>query len=314
MEALLETSGLSVGYGKHVLFKDLDLKVNSGELICFMGPNGSGKSSLLRTLAGIQKAISGEVSYNQSHERSKFLSVVLTDRIGNPGLTAEEVVAAGRIPFQDWTRKLSAEDISIVNDCMKLTGCSGLASTKMEWLSDGQRQLVMLARALAQSPKVLLLDEPTAHLDLNNRVEVMNLLRSLCRSKGLSVMVCTHELDLALQTADCIWLSGEDDQLITGVPEDLVLNGAVDRIFKLKGFTLKTGKLEHQISELQSVSVEGSGFGLLWTKNALERKGYRIAETSNNHIAVVTDGENISWSIHHQTCHSIRELLAILQE
>lgn len=310
METLLETSRLMVGYGKRVLFNELDLKINAGELICFMGPNGSGKSSLLRTLAGIQKALSGEVLYSQAEERSKFLAVVLTDRIGNPALTAGEVVASGRIPFQGWTRSLSDEDISVVEESMDLTGCRGLASTRMDWLSDGQRQLVMLARALAQRPKVLLLDEPTAHLDLNNRVEIMNLLRILCRSKGLSVIVCTHELDLALQTADCIWLSGAGDNLITGVPEDLVLNGAVDRIFNLKGFTLKTGKLEQQVSALQSVSVEGGGYGLLWTKNALERNGYRVADASNHHIVVVSEGENISWSMKNQTYQTIKDLLA----
>lgn len=314
MEVPLETSRLTVGYGKRVLFRDLDLIVPPGELICFMGPNGSGKSSLLRTLAGVQKAISGELHYNNMHDRSKFLSIMLTDRIGNPSLTAHEVVAAGRIPFQDWTRKLSPEDLSVVEDCMKMTGSWGLAATKMEWLSDGQRQLVMLARALAQSPKILLLDEPTAHLDLNNRVEVMNLLKGLCRSGGISVVMCTHELDLALQTSDGIWLSGEGEKLITGVPEDLVLSGAVDRIFKLKGFTLKTGKLEHQVSSLMSVSVEGDGYAYLWTKNALERKGYRIVGDSANLISVLADGENIHWKIKNRTCHSVKELLETLEQ
>ena len=178
-------------------------------------------------------------------------------------------------------------------------------------MSDGQLQLVMIAKALAQQTPVILLDEPTAHLDLNNRVEVMNLLRSLSRKMGKSILVATHELDLALQTADLIWLATGDNKIKTGIPEDLVLEGSFDEVFQFKGFDLKTGKVDHEAHRKKEVQLLGTNYSFLWTKNALERSGYDVVEEAEIQIKVF-GGSKIVWKVNESQFESLATLLAAL--
>ncbi len=168
-----------------------------------MGPNGCGKSTLIRTLAGLQQPIEGTIP--KKDERT--VAVVLTDRIQSPHMTVSELIVFGRYPYLGWDLKLSEKDKAIVNECIDVVRVRHLIDKKINELSDGQMQMVMIARALAQDTPVLLLDEPTAHLDLNNRLEIMNLLRKLAREKNKAILLATHELDLALQTADSVWLA-----------------------------------------------------------------------------------------------------------
>jgi len=144
----------------------------------------------------------------------------------------------------------------------------------------------MIARALAQDTPTILLDEPTAHLDLNNRLEIMNLLRQLSRSMGKAILLATHELDLALQTADLIWLTGNKRNIISGLPEDLVLNGIFDEIFRFKGFDLQTGKVVHDAFRNKAIDLRGEGPAYLWTKNALERNGYTVVRDESAEISI----------------------------
>src|SRR5690606_9983910 len=155
-----------------------------------------------------------------------------------------------------------------------------LVDRKIHTLSDGQMQMVMIARALAQDTPIILLDEPTTHLDLNNRLEVMNLLRSLAHDSGKAILLTTHDLDLALQTADKIWLAEPGHRVLTGWPEDLVLDGSFDAIFQMKGFDLKTGKVQHTPFRETVVQLLGEGPSWWWTKNALERHGYSVSRES----------------------------------
>ena len=177
-------------------------------------------------------------------------------------------------------------------------------------------QMAMIAKALAQNANILLLDEPTAHLDLNNRVEIMNLLRTLARETGKTILVATHELDLALQTADKIWLATQDKKIVTGIPEDLVLNGTFDTVFQLKGFDLKTGKISHTPYRKTLVQLEGSGPEYLWTKNALERSGYEIEPDASTIIRVLTLSNKINWELTQNNINtqfnSLAELLRAL--
>jgi iron complex transport system ATP-binding protein len=172
--------------------------------------------------------------------------------------------------------------------------------------------MTMIARALVQDTPIILLDEPTAHLDLNNRVEIMNLLRNICRTEGKAILVATHELDLALQTADLVWLVGNDKKIRTGIPEDLVLNGSFDEIFQFKGFDLKTGKVFHEAHRNLAVNLIGEGHEFLWTKNALERCGFIITENATALITISKNQKNIEWSFNSQEFGSLRELLAYL--
>lgn len=275
----LTTSHLAVGYpdkGKDaVLLSDLALTLQAGKLVCFMGPNGIGKSTLLRTLAGLQQPLRGNIS----RVDAKQVAVVLTDRISALHMTVEELVAFGRYPYLNWSAELGPHDKQILEEVTEQVHISHLKGKKLYELSDGQLQLVMIARALAQETPVMVLDEPTAHLDLNNRLEVMNLLRKLTRTTNKAILVATHELDLALQTADEIWLATRDQKVICGLPEDLVLNGSFDEVFQFKGFDLRTGEIQHEISRSTTINLIGTGPRFLWTKNALERNGYQVHQT-----------------------------------
>ncbi len=308
----METKKLSVGYlskgNNNILFENLDLSLRAGELVCFMGPNGIGKSTLMRTLAGLQKPLRGTISKVDE----KSVALVLTERVAVTNMTVKELVTFGRYPYLDWRVTLSEEDEQIVIESIQRVHISHLVDKKIIELSDGQMQMVMIARALAQDTPVLLLDEPTAHLDLNNRVEIMNLLRSLARKTNKAILIATHELDLALQTADLIWLAMPGKKIETGVPEDLVLSGKFDEVFQFKGFDLKTGKVAHEVHRNIAVKLIGEGYHYLWTKNALERCGYEIVSESPHTISILK--EKSSWEFEEKSFPSLSTLLNALSK
>lgn len=319
MKAALSLSALRIGYrhGKteKTLFENLNLDLNAGEMVCFMGPNGIGKSSLIRTLAGFQKPLAGEVLISSvSDKRAELISVVLTDRVTPGNMTAYDLVAFGRYPYLGWNVKLTYNDEEIIDRAFNHVHIEHLKTSALHELSDGQLQMVMIARAIAQDTPVILLDEPTAHLDLNNRVETMKLLRKLAKSMEKAVLVATHELDLALQTADRIWLTTRDKTILSGMPEDLVLDGSFDSIFQFKGFDLKTGKVQHQADKGVMVSLVGDGYEYLWTKNALERNGFEVvSERTGLRVNIVRNKSVTNWllfkDVHEMQFTSLEELL-----
>ncbi|HZY81628.1 MAG TPA: ABC transporter ATP-binding protein [Cyclobacteriaceae bacterium] len=303
MAPVFETKGLTVGYNGVHLFEDLDLQLNAGELTCFMGPNGCGKSTLIRTLAGLQPPLHGEIP----PKNEKHVAIVLTDRIQSQHMTVRELVAYGRYPYLGWDLSLSKDDHEKIGSAISLVRIENLLDKKINELSDGQMQMAMIARALAQDTPVLLLDEPTAHLDLNNRLEIMNLLRRLARQKNKSILLATHELDLALQTADTVWIAS-GKKLKCGIPEDLVLDGSFDEVFQFKGYDLKTGKVQHEAYRNQSVRLIGSGPMFLWTKNALERNGFRVDDGGSTEITV----NEIDWQIGKRSFSNLKTLIDAL--
>lgn len=312
-KCLLKTQGLTLGYKNGgqstVLFENLNLPLCSGELVCFMGPNGIGKSTLIRTLAGLQKPLAGEVSIAGKTD----VAIVLTDKISSLNMSVYDLVAFGRYPYLDWRIQLREEDRNIIDHAIALVHIKHLENKRLYELSDGQMQMALIARALAQETPILLLDEPTAHLDLNNRVEIMNILRRLCRTTHKAILIATHELDLALQTADLLWLATPEKTIHTGIPEDLVLDGSFDKIFQFKGFDLKTGKVDHETHRGISVQLHGEGFEALWTKNALERSGYEIEPTASIAIHLLHEENKLIWKLekqnHATSYYSLKELL-----
>ncbi|MBN8578062.1 MAG: ABC transporter ATP-binding protein [Cytophagales bacterium] len=309
---VLETHSLQVGFrnraGDKVLFEPLSLALNRGELVCFMGLNGAGKTTLIKTLAGIHPPLEGVVTTTQS------VAIVLTEKITGTQMTVRDLVTYGRYPYLDWWLTLSAHDQAIIERAIQQVNLSAIADNQLSQVSDGQLQMALIAKALAQDAAILLLDEPTAHLDLNNRVEIMNLLRNLAHRAGKTILVATHELDLALQTADKIWLATPNKKIITGVPEDLVLDGSFDSVFQLKGFDLKTGKITHQAYRPLSIALEGSSHEFLWTKNALERCGYKISSESSLHLAVGINKEQLHFTISaHEATHTVSTLKELLE-
>jgi iron complex transport system ATP-binding protein len=331
IKACIQTVKLTVGYAhrdiKNSLLENLDLELRSGELVCFMGPNGVGKSTLIRTLAGLQRPLAGSIQYDGNNFKSETrhfanklpqqIAVVLTDRITAVNMTVYEVVSFGRYPYMNWDVKLGPKDIELIHQTLETVRIEYLKEKKLYELSDGQLQMVMIARAVIQDTPIILMDEPTAHLDLNNRLEIMNLLRKLAHQMNKAILVATHELDLALQTADLIWLTGLTKNIITGIPEDLVLNGAFDSVFQFKGFDLKTGQVHHEAYRKVNVKLSASGHEYLWAKNALERNGFTVSEQDALHAITLGKGEgNQHWILNNEMrFNSLQNLLHnILQE
>jgi iron complex transport system ATP-binding protein len=312
---VLQTKNLFVGYSaKHgSLLADLNLELRTGELVCFMGPNGIGKSTLIRTLSGLQKPLSGSVTTSLTEHTTRQIAVVLTEKISAVNMTVHELITFGRYPYLDWNVRVSEADKEIIDESISQVHIESLVNKRLYELSDGQLQMAMIARALVQATPIIILDEPTAHLDLNNRVEVMQLLRTLARKNNKAILMATHELDLALQTSDLIWLTGKEKNIITGIPEDLVLNGAFDSIFKFKGFDLKTGKIHHETHRATSIQVIGEGHTLLWTKNALQRNGFNITDQQSPTVIYIHQTNNkLSWTLADASFTNLTDLLDYL--
>lgn len=285
---LLTAEELTVGYfGRNKTPRSvagpLGLALWPGELVCLLGPNGAGKSTLLRTLAGLQPPLSGRLSLGgnsltslSAPARARQLSVVLTDRVDSGNLTGHELVRLGRHPHTSWLGGLSAHDEMQVQAALVATGTEALAHRPVGELSDGERQKILLARALAQDTHLILLDEPTAHLDLPNRVALMRLLHRLARQTGKAILLSTHELDLALQAADRVWLLPAEGALRTGTPEDLVLSGAFAAAFAREGlaFDSATGTFALHAPTGPAVQLVGDGAAAFWTRRALEREDF----------------------------------------
>lgn len=208
----ISVDNLSIGYSQKVVRKDISLSFFEGEMVCMLGPNGCGKSTFLRTLAGLQPALGGTTSLSSlsRHEMAKRLALVLTERVSLESVTIYDVVAMGRFPYTSFLGGLTKEDEQLITRSLESVDMAGRGETPFNALSDGEKQRVLVAKALAQQAPVILLDEPTAHLDLPSRIRLMQLLRELAHKERKTILVSTHELDLALHTADRILLMSED--------------------------------------------------------------------------------------------------------
>jgi iron complex transport system ATP-binding protein len=195
---------------------------------------------------------------------------------------------------------LTAQDEAVVQWALQSVGATHLAGRNANELSDGERQKIMIARALAQEPELMLLDEPTAFLDLPRRVEIMGLLRELAHTTGRAILLSTHDLDLALRSADRIWLMATDGNLHVGAPEDLVLSGAFAEVFHSEGVTFdpQTGSFIVSRQDHGQVSLTGSGLSLIWTRRALERAGFSIASNGAGTLAKIAAHDD-HWTLTH---------------
>ncbi|MBE9466414.1 ABC transporter ATP-binding protein [Dyadobacter subterraneus] len=331
---LLSARNLTIGYktGKReprIVSEALNLDLWPGQLVCLLGPNGAGKSTLMRTLSGLQPALSGEIIIDNESlvnlkpvDLAQKLSLVLTERIEAGNLTVRELVALGRTPYTGWLGTLSEIDKKKIDWSMDATDTKRYGERRMNELSDGERQKVMLARALAQDTKLILLDEPTAHLDLPNRVEMMRLLHNLARQTNKAILLSTHELDLALQAADKLWLMHPDGKLVSGVPEDLVLNGSFEAAFIKNGFHFdrNTGTFTiHKEASSTPIYLRGKSNLVFWTKRALQREDFVVSDDPDllHKIEVMEGEENPVWifsdGLITKKYLNISELLADLQ-
>lgn len=255
----IELKALTTGYrskrGEHVVSKQITATLQAGELTCLLGPNGAGKSTLLRTLAAFQPPLSGEMRLDgqllqeyTAQQLAMRIGVVLTERPSIKGMRVREMVAMGRSPYTGFWGGLKSEDEKAVDEAIAQVGIRNLERRQVDTLSDGERQKVMIAKALAQQTPIIFLDEPTAFLDFPSKVEMLLLLRRLAREMQKTVFLSTHDIELALQTADRLWLMGRDtEELIIGTPRELAATGALPHFFSGPGIVFDAEALRFKI-------------------------------------------------------------------
>jgi iron complex transport system ATP-binding protein len=242
MAAILETQDLTVGYrqgGNDIaILRDLNLSLQRGRLVVLLGANGAGKSTLLRALTCAAPPLSGTIMLDGRSladipqlQRARLIGLVSTDRIQAGALTLYELVALGRQPHTGFLGRLSESDHEAVKQAIDDVGIAHKAQSYVAELSDGERQKAMIARALAQATPVIVLDEPTAFLDVASRIETMRLLQNLAHDRGKAVLLSSHDISQSLMLADELWLITTDRQVLTGTPRQLVSDGAMDHLF-----------------------------------------------------------------------------------
>jgi iron complex transport system ATP-binding protein len=293
--------------------KALNLQLKAGELVCLIGPNGSGKSTLLRTLTGLQKPLTGntsidgkEISKLKQREKALLIALVLTERVNIENATVYNLVSLGRHPHSNWWGDITPNEDKIIREAIEMVHLDHKMHHNINELSDGELQRVMIAKALAQDTPIIMLDEPTAHLDLPNRVEIMLLLHRLAHKTDKAILLSTHELDLALQAADRIWLMSPEG-VECGVPEDLVFDGSFNRAFESKSyfFNASNGNFSMNYPMTRKVWISGDKTRMYWTLRALARAGYVVVEDADVHIDVTES----AWEINSEIIPSIEKLL-----
>ena len=229
---------IALGYPGRLLYEGIDIAFRPGELTALVGRNGAGKSTLLRTLAGLLQPLRGEVSLGgrplgemSVREVAAQVSFVSTEEVRVGDLSVYDVVGLGRAPYTNWIGRLGAEDRRRVDEALELVGMSAFARKGIDSLSDGERQRVMIARSLAQDTPVILLDEPTAFLDLPNKYEIVLLLRRLAHDHGKTILASTHDLNIALEQCDRIVMI-DGGRFIESRPADMIADGTIQRLFE----------------------------------------------------------------------------------
>ncbi len=322
-------SDLSLGYQtkdrEHLLLSDLNFSVGTGDFICLLGSNGTGKSTLIRTLAGIQAPIAGTLelagkpfSRISPRERARLVSIVFTDNLPIGMMDGYTFASLGRHPYSGWMGRLSEEDHACIDRALESVSAQMLKTRLLSEMSDGERQKISIARALAQEAQLMLLDEPTAFLDLPRRVELMRLMRNLCHRKKIGMLLSTHDLDLALRYADHLWLITPEGELIQGLPEELALNGKLEHAFASENLDWDTnsGSFHTHRNHSLFVTLEGEGPVALWTRRAFERLGLGITRNparATFSTTIEQTDNTAKWKIRHndETYHfdSINQLI-----
>ncbi len=302
----IELTDLCTGYmvnkQKKVISDKLTAKIYSNELTCLLGPNGAGKSTLLRTLAGFQPSLSGSINvggqdiktYN-SKELAKVISVVLTDNSSIRNMTAYDVVGMGRAPYTGFWGKLKESDKKMIDKCFTWVGIEDLKERKMQTLSDGERQKVMIAKAIAQETPVIFMDEPTAFLDYPSKIQMMLLLHRLAKSLKKTIFLSTHDLEHALQVADHVWLLDKEHGLTTGSPEDLSSMGMIEEYFNRDGITydrnICTFTIEHETSREVVVNGDKNSLDYKLCCKALVRNGIQPVSDRDDIVKLLVPGD-----------------------
>ncbi|MBW1709129.1 MAG: ABC transporter ATP-binding protein [Deltaproteobacteria bacterium] len=286
-DTIIRTKGLSVGYNKKTVLSLVDLAFEKGKFISLLGPNGSGKTTLLRTMARLLPPCDGSVLINQislnefrQDHLARILSVVLTDHV-SPGLfSVFEFVALGRYPHTGFLGRLTKTDEKAVTASLSHVNAQDLIFRQIETLSDGEKQKILIARALAQEPRLILLDEPTIHLDLKHRMEVMSILQKLCREKEITVVASMHDVDIAAKISDHVVLIKDGGVIAWGSPEETLNKKSVAALYDFEGasFNPDLGSIEIKANGHRgSVFVVGGiGCGTVFYR-LLAKRGFAVS-------------------------------------
>ncbi|WP_186758415.1 ABC transporter ATP-binding protein [Echinicola salinicaeni] len=323
---ILEGKLVSIGYTKsnstNILAESLSFQLKKGKLTCLLGPNGVGKSTLVKTILGQIPSLSGDISFlnkNINHYPAKSLaqniSVVLTDKITGGNLTVQQLVSLGRTPFTNWLGKLTPEDNKIILDALKATKTYYLKDQFISEISDGQLQKVMIARALAQDGNLIILDEPTAHLDLVNRYEIMHLLRDITQEQGKSILIVTHDLDIAIETADELWIMQCGSPLLCGTPEDLILSGGINQLLPNEQLIYDPGLGKIRPTQISSYpNIQGPDHIKQWLKLALQKNHIQLPDDLKIEIKVSPLTFNLTKNQSTQVADNIEKTIQLIQQ
>ena len=329
MKSILHTEKLSVGYDNNIVVEDVDVNALRGNMICLLGPNGSGKSTILRTLSGMLSPVEGIVYIDKDNINktvksglAKKMAVVLTERL-QPGLmTAYEIASMGRHPYTGFFGKLKEVDHEITRNSLKAVNAQYLSNRYFNELSDGEKQKIMIARALAQEPELIILDEPTSHLDIRHKVEVIEILSKLCKEKNITVIMALHDIDLAIKGCQYVMMVKGGKIIAQGIPEEIINENEIEKLYDISNASYSdlVGNLELKGPENSSVFIiPGSGTGIPIFRG-LRRLGYgidcgilykndidyHIAKTITNKVILEKDFEIISDLVYEKAVQAMR--------
>lgn len=294
MDAYFKTADMSVGYNGNILINDINIEIEKGKILTLIGPNGAGKSTILKSVTRQISMIKGtayigknDISKWNTKAMAKKVAVVLTDRIRPEMMTCREVVSMGRYPYTDFIGRLTPKDNEIVREALERVNALELAHQDFSNLSDGQKQRILLARAICQEPEVIVLDEPTAYLDIRHKIELLDILRCMAKEKGITVIMSLHEIDLAAKVSDYLLLVKGDTAKDFGIAEEILKKRTMEELYDMKkgSYNMNFGSVElaKPVGCPKVFVIGGGGFGIEY---------YRLLQKKQIPFAVGVLAEN----------------------
>lgn len=308
-EKIVTIEGLRTGYrsgsNEIIILDELHATAFKGELIAVIGKNGAGKSTLLRTIIGLQPALDGKIYHEGKDileysrlELARKVGFISTETVRATNMNVYDLVALGRYPYTNWTGRIDMDNHIRILEAIQDAGMTAFSSRFISELSDGERQRAMIARILAQDTGLMVMDEPTAFLDIGSKFEIFHLLHNLAKSTGKTIIFSTHDLQMAISQADKIWLL-KDKALVEGAPEDLMIQGEFDHIFDSSParYNSDQGTFTFISEEHGSIYVEGEGILRHWTEKALNRIGFAVSRDKTESFIIVPSGNYKNWQL-----------------
>jgi iron complex transport system ATP-binding protein len=306
---ILTLDSLKIGYvsgrSEKILLPPLNARANKGELIAVIGRNGIGKSTLLRTLTGLQPPLGGDIFYSGKNiadysrmELALKVGYISTEIVKVSNMNVYDLVALGRFPHTNWIGKIDVENHDIIMDAIGKTGMTSYCNRSISELSDGERQRAMIARILAQDTGIMVMDEPTAFLDIGSKYEILHLMHLLSQKSEKTIIFSTHDLHMAISQSDKIWLI-LDNKLLEASPEDLMIEGAFDHLFDSSPvhFNSGDGTFSFRSEVKGSIFIEGDGIRRHWTDKAINRAGFSVSGVKTTPYIKVPGGDCRKWQL-----------------